>query len=95
MMKRISIAAAVILMTTGMASAAPGSKHGQHRYTGTHSSAGHLTFAERIRIAGSRARLVRLKRQIKADGRITRRERRRLMKAQQRHRRLVRKERRD
>ena len=95
MMKSIAIATAVLVLTAGMVSAAPGYKHGQGRHVTKHSSVGHLTFAERVRIARSRVRLSRMKRRFKADGRVTRRERARLIKATQRHRRMVRKERRD
>ena len=94
-MKRIAIAAALVLATAGMASAAPGYKSGHHRHMTKHGSVGHLTFAERVRIARSRARLARSQRRIMTDGRVTRREHERLIDAMQAHRRLGRKERRD
>jgi hypothetical protein len=93
MMKSIAIATTVLMLTVGMASAAPSYKHGHRGHVSKHSSVGHLTFAECVRIARSRARLARLKRRVCADGRVTRWERARLITANKRH--LVRKERRD
>jgi hypothetical protein len=95
MMKSIAIATTVLLLSAGMASAAPGYKQGHGSHAGKHRTVGHLTFTERLRIARSRARLARLKRRARADGRVTRRERVRLIRATKRHRALVRKEHRD
>lgn len=94
-MKTIAIALATLVASTGIAAATPGFKHGQYRHVGKHHSVGKLTYFERMRIARSRARLARLQRWIMADGHITQRERYHLMMAKQRHRQLVRRERRD
>ena len=95
-MKAIAIATAAILaLSAGVATADQGHKYGHNRHFTKHHSAGHLTFFERVKIARSRARLNHLKARVRADGHVTRRERYRVAKATQRHRAMVRKERRD
>lgn len=94
-MKTTAIALSVLVASTGIAAATPGFKHGQYRHVGKHHSVGKLTYFERLRIARSRARLARLQRWIRADGRVMQRERFRLMKAKRHHRQLVRRERHD
>jgi hypothetical protein len=92
MMKVVAIAASALVLTAGMAAASPGGKfgygHGSH--VGKYSYSGKLTVFERMRIARSKMRLARLERRIKADGRVTRRERAQLIAAKKRHQALVR-----
>jgi hypothetical protein len=100
-MKKFILAAAAIALTAGTAMAAPA--HNAHNKGYGHAKrvvvkrhkVGRLTLWERIKIAKSRARLAALQHRVRADGRVTRREKIRVRFAQKRHRALVRKERRD
>lgn len=99
-MRTAIIAASVILLSAGIASAKP-IGHGAHAKGASKAHAtkyqrvARLTKRERRRIARSRARLNQLARRIRADGRVTRKERQRLREATRRHNALVRRERRD
>lgn len=96
-MKYVAMTAALLMLATaGTASAKPGHRghdgwkaQGKYQVHKRH-RAGRLTPFERVAIARSRARLAKLRRRIRADGHVTRFERRRLQAAQIRHRRLVR-----
>ena len=106
-MKPLILAATVLALSAGVATAAPGHKHRhgggfvtKHTTVGKFSSVKHfkirrgrarLTPFEHFKIKRSRARLAALKRRIYFDGRITPRERMRLRIAKRRHDALVRK----
>ena len=101
-MKLIALSAAALMLTAGMATAAPGKTYGHKSFGKVHKlysvkrkKAGRLTWFERIKIARSRSRLAKMRARARAEGRITRREAVRIRVAQRRHRALVRKERRD
>lgn len=97
-MKYLAITSAALMLATAGASAANAksvskgfnswNNAGKHHVV--KHRAGRLTWIERIRIAKSEKRLAQLKRSIRADGRVTPYERRRLKAAQIRHRSLVR-----
>ena len=89
-MKSIILAATVLALSAGVATAAPGHKHRHGGYVTKHRTVGHLSLFERFKISRSRARLAMLKRHIRFDGYVTRRERMRLRIAQKRHHALVR-----
>ncbi len=89
-MKPIILAATVLALSAGVATAAPGHKHRHGGYVAKHRTVGHLTPFERYKISRSRARLAMLKRRIRFDGYVSRRERMRLRIAKRRHSALVR-----
>lgn len=94
-MKILATTSALLMLATASAATAkPVNKGfkswntaGKHHVVKYH--AGRLTPYERIRIAKSRKRLAQLKRRVRADGRVTRFERRQVRAAQIRHQRLV------
>ena len=89
-MKPIILAATVLALSAGVATAAPGHTHRHGGYVAKYRTVGHLTPFERFKISRSRARLAMLKRRIRLDGYVTRRERMRLRIALKRHQALLR-----
>ena len=83
-MKTVILATLALLIAAGPSMASPwkGKSHHSYRH-------GVLTKYERVLIAKSKHRLMRLKWRARADGRITRFERFRIRHAQRRHNRLV------
>lgn len=84
-MKRLAIAAAVLVATAGLASAKPRVNHHGGYHAPKHSVA-KLTLRERLHIARSKTRLLVMQRRARADGHVSKRERRQLSRASQRHR---------
>lgn len=96
-MKRIALASAILVLAAGAASAHPTGKahNGYHAKSQTihkvsKRRVGKLNRYERFKIARSRARIAKLKRLARADGRVSFQERRLIRMATVRHQKLVR-----
>ena len=86
-MKTVILATLALLIAAGPSMASPWNGN-SHRHGHGHGH-GVLTRYERVMIAKSKHRLMRLKWRARADGRISRFERFRIRHAQRRHNRLV------